>query len=158
MAVKRWGCEAFAAARTHWTGKSAARREGKTGPKNAYDPMLLTTTSSNHVDLIHVALAACVGAIFTTFYCHQAGARVRNEDGFHSVKVEWLARRRWHMATKITTVTRLTYTHTQQQAHVCCLFFAAADCNFFSLFLRRRIAMIARLLLCFFAFRDKNTR
>lgn len=27
---------------------------------------------------------------------------------FYSVKVEWLARRRWHMATKITTVTRLT--------------------------------------------------
>ncbi|CRK88410.1 CLUMA_CG002194, isoform A [Clunio marinus] len=26
-----------------------------------------------------------------------------SEDGLYSVKVEWLARRRWHMATKITT-------------------------------------------------------
>lgn len=75
--------------------------------------------------MIHVALAAsehvcmivcvCVCVIFTTFYCHRAGARVRNEDGFYSVKVEWLARRRWHMATKITTVSRHqlhTHTHT----------------------------------------------
>lgn len=73
------------------------------------------------------SIRVSVSVIFTTLYSHRAGARVRNEDGFYSVKVEWLARRRWHMATKITTLSRLTtYTHTYPLADV----FSTANSNF----------------------------
>lgn len=92
---------------------------------------------------VYDRVCVCVCVIFTTFYCHRAGARVRNEDGFYSVKVEWLARRRWHMATKITTVSRhQLHTHTHTWAAMWMLF--RRGWQLFALSLRR--IMIARLL------------
>lgn len=118
--------------------------------------------SSN--DVIHVTplpmrACMCLWYLFTTFYCQRAGARVRNEDGFYSVKVEWLARRRWHMATKITTVIWLTTdTHTHIHAHTWLrMFFFAADGKISTLSLQR-IMMIARLCFVIAFVREKRSK